>query len=71
MRNTVFLTATLLMLLVGSITASSATAENASGSRPGADADLAQDLTNPLADLMTIPIQMNWDRNIGDRKSVV
>ena len=67
MRNTVFLTATLLMLLVGSITASSATAENASGSRPGADADLAQDLTNPLADLMTIPIQMNYDRDIGVR----
>ncbi|MEE4314443.1 MAG: hypothetical protein V2J11_08075 [Desulfofustis sp.] len=67
MRNTVFLTATLLMLLVGSITASSATAENASGSRPGADADLAQDLTNPLADLMTIPIQVNYDREIGPR----
>nr|WP_319392136.1 hypothetical protein [uncultured Desulfobacter sp.] len=27
--------------------------------------DLAQELTNPLADLMTIPIQMNFDRNIG------
>ncbi len=28
-------------------------------------ADLAQELTNPLADLMTIPIQMNVDRDIG------
>ena len=28
-------------------------------------ADLAQELTNPLADLMTIPIQMNFDNNIG------
>jgi hypothetical protein len=28
-------------------------------------ADLAQDLTNPLADLMTIPIQMNYDQDIG------
>jgi hypothetical protein len=28
-------------------------------------ADLAQELTNPLADLMTIPIQMNLDRDIG------
>jgi len=27
--------------------------------------DLAQDLTNPVADLLTIPIQMNFDRNIG------
>ena len=29
------------------------------------DADLAQELTNPLADLMTIPIQMNVDHGIG------
>jgi hypothetical protein len=29
------------------------------------DSDLAQELTNPVADLMTIPIQVNVDRNIG------
>ena len=29
------------------------------------NADLAQELTNPLADLMTIPVQMNYDQNIG------
>ena len=29
------------------------------------DADLAQDLTNPIANLVTIPIQMNFDRDIG------
>ena len=29
------------------------------------DADLAQELTNPIADLMTIPIQMTYDQNIG------
>ncbi len=29
------------------------------------DADLAQELTNPLADLMTIPIQMNYNGDIG------
>ena len=28
-------------------------------------ADLAQELTNPIADLVTVPIQMNLDRNIG------
>jgi len=28
-------------------------------------ANLAQDLTNPLADLVTIPIQMNYDSGIG------
>ena len=27
--------------------------------------DLAQDLTNPVADLLTIPIQLNYDQNIG------
>ena len=29
------------------------------------DADLAQDLANPIADLVTIPIQMSYDRDIG------
>jgi len=27
--------------------------------------DLAQDLTNPVADLLTIPVQMNYDQNMG------
>lgn len=31
----------------------------------GGDADLAQELTNPIANLVTIPIQMNFDNNIG------
>jgi len=30
-----------------------------------ADSELAQELTNPIADLMTIPIQATYDRNIG------
>ena len=29
------------------------------------DAGLAQELTNPVADLVTVPIQMNFDGNIG------
>jgi hypothetical protein len=29
------------------------------------DADLAQDLTNPLANMVTVPIQMNFDDGIG------
>jgi len=33
--------------------------------RAGDDADLAQELTNPVADLVTVPIQMNYDRGIG------
>ena len=34
-------------------------------SRGESDADLAQELTNPIADLVTVPIQMNLDQNIG------
>ncbi len=33
----------------------------------GDDADLAQELSNPIADLITLPIQMNFDDNIGPR----
>ena len=29
------------------------------------DADLAQELTNPIANLITVPIQINFDQNIG------
>lgn len=29
------------------------------------DADLAQELTNPISDLMTLPVQMTYDQNIG------
>lgn len=29
------------------------------------DAELAQDLANPIADLITLPIQMNYDQDIG------
>ena len=29
------------------------------------EADLAQELTNPVANLVTIPVQMNFDDNIG------
>ena len=31
----------------------------------GGDADLAQELTNPIANLVTIPIQMTFDNDIG------
>lgn len=65
MKNTMALIATLLILLVGSIAVPPGRAETASGLQPKGDADLAQELNNPLADLMTIPIQVNWDRNIG------
>lgn len=31
----------------------------------GQSAELAQELTNPIADLMTIPVQTTYDQNIG------
>ena len=40
-------------------------AEDIPAAAQESDADLAQELSNPLADLMSIPIQMNYDRDIG------
>jgi len=40
---------------------------SAQGAQKNGDAELAQELSNPLADLMSIPFQMNYDRNIGPR----
>jgi hypothetical protein len=40
-------------------------AEKTSGTQQGGDADLAQQITNPIADLITVPVQMNYDRGIG------
>jgi hypothetical protein len=38
---------------------------NQAVAQDGGKAELAQELTNPIADLVTIPIQMNFDNNIG------
>lgn len=37
----------------------------AAASAGAAESDLAQELTNPIADLVTLPIQMNYDQGIG------
>jgi len=42
-----------------------AQAESTSGAEEESAAELAQELSNPLADLMSIPFQMNYDRDIG------
>jgi len=45
----------------------SAQAENMGDTTQAGKEDLAQELTNPVADLITLPIQMNYDENIGPR----
>ena len=55
------------LFLVLMTPAQSSRAEDRPGAPPGGDAALAQELTNPLADLMNIPIQMNYDQGIGPR----
>jgi hypothetical protein len=45
--------------------AQSAEAKGTGGEPLSGDAELAQELSNPLADLMSIPFQMNYDRGIG------
>lgn len=39
--------------------------EETSGTKQSGDAKLAQQLSNPIADLITVPIQMNYDQDIG------
>ena len=48
------------ILLAIALVASAPTARSETGA-----ADLAQELTNPIADLVTVPIQMNFDDRIG------
>jgi len=54
-----------LLTLTPSVWAQAAEAGETNERSLSGDADLAQELSNPLADLMTIPIQMNYDRDIG------
>jgi hypothetical protein len=67
MKKTMVLILPFFMFLAVSALAQPAIAEDASGAQKGGDAGLAQELSNPLADLMSIPIQMNYDRDIGPR----
>jgi len=67
MKKEMMLISTLLMFLSLFTLFQPVQAKDTSGEQQGEDAGLAQELTNPLADLMTIPIQMNYDRDIGPR----
>ena len=56
---------TLCLLFAIAALVQPASAEEKSSAPKGGDAELAQELSNPLADLMSVPIQMNYDRDIG------
>lgn len=59
------LTFTILMSLLICLLPQAGHAEETTDAQPVGEADLAQKLNNPLANLITIPVQMNYDRNIG------
>ena len=63
--TTTKLTAVLAVAVVGAILVPSVWAQESADAPAGEESDLAQELTNPVADLLTIPIQMNYDQNIG------
>jgi hypothetical protein len=67
MKEEMLLIFSFFIFLAVSSVAHPAQAEEVSGTKPEGDAELAQELSNPLADLMSIPFQMNYDRDIGPR----
>jgi len=54
-----------LLIPARSALAQSPETKGTGGASPSGDAELAQELSNPLADLMTFPFQVNYDRDIG------
>ena len=65
MKKAMPLISILFLLLTFHVRIQPAQAEGIAEAQQGGEAGLAQELTNPLADLMTIPILMNYDRDIG------
>lgn len=63
MKRTILLISSLIVLLA--VPTGALSAENETTGEESGDVSLAQELTNPLADLITIPIQMNYDQNLG------
>ena len=55
----------ILFAVSGALLFPIAHAQDGSDSASGGSADLAQELTNPVADLLTIPVQMTYDGDIG------
>jgi hypothetical protein len=65
MKERLMVIATLLVLSVLFPTVRFTSAQDTSDEHLSGDAELAQELSNPIADLISVPIQMNYDQNIG------
>lgn len=56
--------AVMSLALAGPATAQQATGQSGQAAGPSAS-DLAKQLSNPVADLVSIPIQFNWEQGVG------
>jgi hypothetical protein len=65
MKKTMRLVSTLFMFLAVSTLVQPVRAEEKSSAQKGGDAGLPQELSNPVADLISVPFQMNYDCGIG------
>ncbi len=65
MKKEIIVISVLCLLLAFCTLVQPAQAEGTSHTEQIGDAELAQELSNPIADLITIPIQMNYDSDIG------
>ena len=65
MKKEIIVISVLCLLLAFCTLVQPAQAEGTSHAEEIGDAELAKELSNPIADLITIPIQMNYDSDIG------
>ncbi len=53
------------LMVVGPVTPAGAQGAGGAAQAPPSDADLAQQLSNPVASLVSVPLQFNWDQPVG------